>query len=643
MLEHERFGKYEIVRKLGSGMADVYLARDPVLKRLVVLKAIEKSDDEARRLAVEAEKRGASVQRQFHGNDQILKIFESGERDGCFFVVMEYFPGRTLAEILKVERRLDAKRAARYASEICGQLRILHEFASEDGRKTPVVHGDIKPSNVQVGADDHLRLLDFGIAKLISSGRDLTRHQLGSPSYCSPERLRDSQVDVHADIWATGVSLYEMIAGSTPFQAESTRQLERLIQSGKSPGALPDDCPAPLKKILAKALAADLGRRYPSAEALEADLRTFAADQQFPQKTVLVVSPPKANATVVRQPPPGRGSTPNRSPAVSARHRWPARIRIKWPSHDLWNISIALLTGVLAGLTLFLPFTTYLQSREISRSLMQRKDYVILPARELTADWQRYQTIKHRSSWWNRVFPPSEGEDNFRANLLDSANGSIGRFRRSSDDRLADFDWARTRLCLLYALEIDSMNTRARGQLNLCDGYLNMQRAGRSQAASSIRAFQRAQALLPQSPDPHLALARTFLSVRNIGGALAEFHQAEQLGYRLGPREIEQEADGYLERGEEELKHAKQTPSENQQDSARWLRLAHGDMDRARSLYEPIAGFGHVDARLEKIESDLGEESELETALLTPPNPKSHLVLLKLRFVKSRSGSYRWR
>jgi len=244
VLEQERFGKYEILRKLGSGMAEVYLARDPALNRLVVLKTIEKSDDEARSLAIEAEKRGAAVQRQFYGNDRILQIFESGERDGCFFVVMEYFPGRTLAEILKAERRLDAKRAAGYASAICSQLRFLHEFTSEDGRKTPVVHGDIKPSNVQVGVDHRVRLLDFGIAKLISSGRDLTRHQLGSPSYCSPERLRDSQVDVHADIWATGVSLYEMIAGSTPFQAESTRQLERLIQSGKSPGALPDDCPA---------------------------------------------------------------------------------------------------------------------------------------------------------------------------------------------------------------------------------------------------------------------------------------------------------------------------------------------------------------------------------------------------------------
>jgi serine/threonine protein kinase len=641
VLEQERFGKYEILRKLGSGMADVYLARDPVLNRLVVLKTIEKSDDEARCLAIEAEKRGTAIQRQFCGNDRILQIFESGERDGCFFVVMEYFPGRTLAEILKAERRLDAKRAARYASEICSQLRFLHEFTSEDGRKTPVVHGDIKPSNVQVGGDDRLRLLDFGIAKVISSGRDLTRHQLGSPSYCSPERLRDSQVDVHADIWATGVSLYEMIAGSTPFQAETTRQLERLIQSGKSPGALPDDCPASLKLILAKALAPDLGRRYPSAEAFEADLRAFVGQPCLSSKASPAL-PPRAKATIVREPLRPDPSPPP-VPAPPAHRVRRARIRIKWPLRDLWNTSLALLAGVLTGLAFFLPITTYLHSREISRALTERKDYIALPASELAADWQDYQTIKHGSSWWTRVFPPAEAEDRFRANLLESANNAIGRFRWSSDDRLENFDWARSRLCLLYALEIDSTSKRARGQLHLCDGYLTLEHPGHSQALLGIRSFQRAEALLPQSPDPHLALARAYLAIPNIGAALAEFHQAEQLGYDLGPREMEEEADGYLERGEAELNRAKDMPPENHQEAAKWLRLARGDMDRARSLYEPIAGFGHVNTNLERMDSDEGEEGQLETTLLVQPPPKPHLVLLKLRFLRSRAGSYRWR
>jgi hypothetical protein len=434
-----------------------------------------------------------------------------------------------------------------------------------------------------------------------------------------------------------------MVAGSTPFQAESTRQLERLIQSGKSPGALPDNCPASLKAILAKALAPDLARRYPSAEALETDLRAFVAHRHFSSKPVPAPAA-RANATIVREQSLRRHPAPVSTPAAAARRRWRARIRIKWPSHDLWNISIALLAGVLAGLALFLPFTTYLQSRQISRTLTQRKDYVTLPPSELTADWQDYQTIKHRNPWWNRVFPPADAEDRFRANLLDSANTAIGRFRWSSDDRLEDFDWARSRLCLLYGLEIDSTNTRARGQLDLCDGYLNLQHSRQTRALFSIRAFERAEALLPRSPDPHLALARAYLAVHNIGAALAEFHQAEQLGYRLGPREIEEEADGYLGRGETELNRAKQVPPEDQQEAAKWLRLARDDMDRARGLYEPIAGFGHVDASLKQIEADRGEEGQLETTLLVATQPpKPHLVLLKLRFVKSRSGSYRWR
>ncbi len=642
MTEKERFGRYEIIRKLGGGMSDVYLARDSVLGRPVVLKTIKNSDDVSTQMVIEAEKRGVRIQRQLAGCERILDIYESGEQDGSFFAVMEYFPGRTLAQILAVERRLDARRAARYAAEICSQLRILHGFVSpEDARKTAVVHGDIKPSNIQIGANDQLRILDFGIAKLITSGRDLTRHQLGSPGYCSPERLRDSQVDVHADIWATGVCLYEMLAGSPPFEAQDTRKLEELIQSRKPVPVLPDDCPVELNQIVAKALAPNLSCRYSSAEALEADLLAFlenrvtqAAQEKTPHR--------KANATIFRRP-----ALLPLKPAASAPAR---RVRLRFskknaPS-DVTNLAIALLAGVLCGLVLFLPATRYFELREIRRSLVQRKDYILLPASVLAADWQNYQTVKHRGLWWPRLSPNDDMEDAFRANLLDSANNLIGRFRRSSDDQPANFDWSRARLCLLYALEIDSLNTRARGQLHLCDGYLSLENVHQATPAYTIEAFHRASALIPRSPDPHLGLARAYVyTVRNVGMALAEFHQAAQLGYTLGPREREQEADGYLGRAEAELNLARRAPPDARPDAARWLRLARGDMDRAQNLYEPIAGFSHVEVSLEQVYRDQDDQAKLEQALFTPaptPAPKTHLVLLKARFIK-RPVSFRWR
>ena len=146
---------------------------------------------------------------------------------------------------------------------------------------TAVVHGDIKPSNIQIGLRDELKLLDFGIAKMITATHNLTRHNLGSPSYCSPERLNSSQVDVHSDLWALGVTLFETLSGSPPYQAQDTRRLENLIQSRRPPRALPDDIPAPLRAIIAKALAGDINHRYHSAIEFEQDLRAFL-DQREP-------------------------------------------------------------------------------------------------------------------------------------------------------------------------------------------------------------------------------------------------------------------------------------------------------------------------------------------------------------------------
>ena len=232
MVNLARFGKYDIVRKLSRSLTDVYLAFDTEANREVVLKLVEYSRDDFTPVVIAAERRGAIIQKQLHDHDpRILAIFDSGDLEDCFFVAMEYFPGKTLAEILREEQRIDPKRAARYIAEVCSQLRTLHSFVSDaDGRKIAVIHGDIKPSNIQIGFADDPRLLDFGIAKIITATHNLTHHNLGSPSYCSPERLSKSQVDATSDLWAVGVTLYELVAGTPPYQAQSTRKLENLIQ-----------------------------------------------------------------------------------------------------------------------------------------------------------------------------------------------------------------------------------------------------------------------------------------------------------------------------------------------------------------------------------------------------------------------------
>ena len=145
------------------------------------------------------------------------------------------------------------------ALEICEQLNKFHSWQST------VVHGDIKPSNILLGHSDTVRLLDFGIAKTLRADGSATAHNFGSPGYCSPERLTRSEVDQQSDLWAVGATLYEMLSGVPPYQAQSTRQLETLIRSKRPPRALPGSCPRGLRLVTMKALAPEAVRRYSSA------------------------------------------------------------------------------------------------------------------------------------------------------------------------------------------------------------------------------------------------------------------------------------------------------------------------------------------------------------------------------------------
>jgi len=265
-----RVGRYQIVRQIGRSMTDVYLAIDTVGNRKTALKLVRAGGDAHSRLVMEAERRGAAIQRELWGLDpRVVEVYETGDLDGYFFVAMQYVEGRDLGAILHAEHTIDSIRAAAIALEICEQLTKFHTWRSA------VVHGDIKPSNIHLGPNDTVRLLDFGIAKTLRVDCDATVAHFGSPSYCSPERLARSEIDEQSDLWAVGATLYQMLSGSPPYQAESTRKLESLIRSKRPPRALPASCPAPLRAIAMKSLAPEAERRYRSARDFQADLQAF--------------------------------------------------------------------------------------------------------------------------------------------------------------------------------------------------------------------------------------------------------------------------------------------------------------------------------------------------------------------------------
>jgi len=628
VLRSKQLGKYEVIRKLARGMTDVYLAFDTSANRHAVLKIVEESPDPLTQLILQAEQRGAAIQKQLHDADsRVIEVYEYGELDGYFFVAMQYIEGRTVAEILKQEKHIEPARAAKLAQEILSQLDQLHSFQAEiDGERRAVVHGDIKPSNIQIGNDDEVRLLDFGIAKVLTFTHSRTHLNLGSPSYCSPERLSRGQVDRNADLWAVGVTLYEMVAGSPPYQAQDTRKLEELIQSRRPPRALPEGCPAPLIAILNKALAGDLHQRYVSAASFETDLRLFLMNRptiaETERRTAWNTNP------TVEKPRPH--SIPERMSIMAETVRRSV-IKLKPPRAQqlasLLSILVALCWGLLAGLVVCVPAGYYYRFWRESTPFRGKIDYVRASVASINADWDMFGRLERQNAFLGQFSPVIKLSPTLRASLLQAADDVIDRYRNNSDPAIENFDWQKAVVCLRHALDMDHSDRIAESKLALANGYVNLVRANsdpNNQKQTFINAaranFVDSSTLAPRFADPHLGLARIYVYyVKNVGKAIAELHEAERLGFQPGPREHEQEADGYRFRANAELAEAQKYRATSRAMTERYLRLAQRDFARARELYEPILGFSNVNVALHQVDDDDLARQQLDEVLRKPP------------------------
>ena len=216
-----RLGAYEIVSSLGEGgMGEVYRARDPRLDREVAIKVLAPSLAADHTALARFEREAMSVAKLSHPN--ILSIFEFANDGATAFVVMELLEGETLRARL-ANGALPARRAIAYA------LQIVRGIAAAHARG--ITHRDLKPENVMITRDDHVKILDFGLAKPIESGQtDATRAVgattsagmiLGTFGYMSPEQVRGQAVDHRADMFAFGAVLYEMLTGQRAFAGDT--------------------------------------------------------------------------------------------------------------------------------------------------------------------------------------------------------------------------------------------------------------------------------------------------------------------------------------------------------------------------------------------------------------------------------------
>jgi hypothetical protein len=293
----------------------------------------------------------------------------------------------------------------------------------------------------------------------------------------------------------------------------------------------------------------------------------------------------------------------------------PAPIPKKHRRWNEWsNVAIALLAGVLAGLLILIPASYIYRFWSSAAKLRLTKDYAHQNAQLINADFSLYQQLRSSGGMLRHLVPVADLDSVMHDHLVAAAENVIDQYRGSTDPQLRHFDWSKAQLCLENALKIESYDAKAKGELALVSGYMILARStSLSAGGASLKDFKTAASYMPHSPDPHIAMARVYVGCfHNVAQALGELRLAEQFGYRLGPRETEEEADGYLFRAETELSKAKRNTIER----SKWLTMARDDMDRARELYEPIAGFANVSSALEQLQEDQQTQVQIETASL---------------------------
>ena len=262
--------RYEILELIGvGGMARVYKARCHRLNRLVAVKILR--DD----LAQDAE-----LRRRFHdeshavamlSHPNIVAVYDVSRSSDIEYIVMELIDGITLKQYMqKKGNKLNWREALHFITQIVKALGHAHSRG--------IIHRDIKPHNIMVLRDGSVKVADFGIARVTSGGHStLTQEALGSVHYISPEQARGSHIDERSDLYSAGVVLYEMITGRLPFEGDTpvSVAIQHINSIPLSPREIDPTIPEALEAITMKAMAPNPDNRYPSADAMLADLEEF--------------------------------------------------------------------------------------------------------------------------------------------------------------------------------------------------------------------------------------------------------------------------------------------------------------------------------------------------------------------------------
>lgn len=273
-------GRYQLVREIGAGgMGRVFQAVDTETGRAVAAKVMNLHSENNLEALIRFHQEGALLSRLKHPNIvEVYGTFLEGETSS---IIMELLEGSSLWQILSVER-LSLGRTKHLMRQVCSALAYAHEYG--------VIHRDVKPGNIMVVGNDHVKVTDFGIARILNSGstlRTMTGTSIGTPLYMAPEQIEGRGIDGRVDIYSAGVILYHIVTGRPPFEGEDPISVafKHVHSAPQPPSTLNADIPADWEALILKALAKDPDDRFQRAEEMEEALSRLGGDEE-PEEVV---------------------------------------------------------------------------------------------------------------------------------------------------------------------------------------------------------------------------------------------------------------------------------------------------------------------------------------------------------------------
>ena len=291
---HRIGGRYEVGELLGrGGMAEVRKGTDVRLGRTVAIKRLR--TDLASDATFQARFRREAQSAASLNHPAIVSVYDTGEEmstDGSHvaqpYIVMEYVAGRTLRDIIREGRKILPERALEITSGVLAALDYSH--------RAGIIHRDIKPGNVMLTPAGDVKVMDFGIARAVSDASSTmtqTAAVVGTAQYLSPEQARGETVDSRSDVYSTGCLLYELLTGRPPFVGDSPVAVayQHVREQAQPPSSHDEELTPELDAIVMKALAKNVGDRYPSAAAMKADIDRYLAGRPVEAPAVAALAP----------------------------------------------------------------------------------------------------------------------------------------------------------------------------------------------------------------------------------------------------------------------------------------------------------------------------------------------------------------